>query len=81
VRKTKKALAAAKMIGDNIASRRLGADMTQAALAKKLKVTPVTVGRWERGEQSPDLAYVCDLAKVFGVNWWDILNSTEGKSK
>lgn len=40
---------------------------SQAALAEQLGTTELTVGRWERGERSPQLFYRSKLCELFGM--------------
>src|SRR5690242_1322839 len=40
---------------------------SQAVLAEQLGTTELTVGRWERGERSPQLFYRSKLCELFGM--------------
>ena len=40
---------------------------SQAALAERVGTTELTVGRWERGERSPQLLYRAKLCELFGM--------------
>lgn len=45
---------------------------TQADLASQLRVTPVTVSRWENGVQSPQAYYVHQLCQLFAMTDSDL---------
>lgn len=49
-------------------SARLGHQVTQQEIADKMKVTGVTVGRWENNVKEPDLATIDRLAAVLEVS-------------
>src|SRR5689334_865298 len=42
--------------------------LTQADLARKLGVTDLTIGRWERGEVVPSIYYVKKLCAFFAAS-------------
>ena len=46
-------------------------NMTQSEFAARLQVPLTTLGRYERGINPPDLAFVINLCAVFGIslNW------------
>lgn len=54
-------------IAKNITELRLLNDMTQVELAEKLNYSNKTVSKWERGESTPDISVLVDIADVFGV--------------
>lgn len=56
------------MIGDRIKMLRESANMTQAALAKKLNVTRSCVNAWEIGVSTPSTRFMKELALVFDVS-------------
>ncbi len=58
---------------NNIFGKRLKAlrdaeRLTQAQLAKELKVVPNTISRWETGEYEPSLDQVWIIGRYFGVS-------------
>lgn len=53
------------MISDTIKTLRERANMSQAALAKKLDVTRSSVNAWEMGLSTPTTQYVVGIAKLF----------------
>ena len=56
------------MLGSRIAALRRNAGMSQAALAKRLCVTPSTVGMYEQGRRSPSYDTLIMLSKEFDVS-------------
>lgn len=57
-----------KMIGNKIAQARKEANITQAQLAQFLFISPQAVGKWERGESSPDIVTFNRLSEILGVD-------------
>ena len=55
------------MIGQRIAVLRKNAGMSQAALARSLRVSPSAVGMYEQGRREPPAAILVELARIFGV--------------
>ena len=55
------------MLGERIAALRRDTGMSQAELAKKLGVSPSTVGMSEQGRREPALDTLVELAKLFSV--------------
>lgn len=54
-------------MGENIASLRRAAGLTQELLADRLGVTSQAVSKWERQLSCPDVSLLPAMAKVFGV--------------
>ena len=54
-------------LGANIVMYRKRNGLTQAGLAEKLNYSDKTVSKWERGESSPDIAVLVEIADLFGV--------------
>lgn len=54
-------------IGKKILELRLERHLTQADLARRIKTTPQSVSRWERGEDEPRLPVLSRLAEVMSV--------------
>ena len=55
------------MIGPQIRLLRKEANMTQQELASKLYVSQQAVGKWERGESTPNPETIVAMSKIFGV--------------
>ena len=58
----------AKFIGQKIAEARRKNQLSQAALAHQVSISPQAVGKWERGESMPDIATLNRLAQILGVD-------------
>jgi transcriptional regulator with XRE-family HTH domain len=56
-----------KQIGTRIRRLRKAKDMSQAALAKRARLTRVYITRLESGKQDPSLSTINALAKALGV--------------
>lgn len=54
-------------IGKNIKELRISADLTQRALAYKLRVSVQAVSKWEQERSLPDITLLPDIAKLFSV--------------
>lgn len=61
------------LIGARIKSHRKARNVTQAVLAEALDCEVTTIGRYERGEFSPDGEQLIKLAKFFKVSPIDFL--------
>jgi transcriptional regulator with XRE-family HTH domain len=57
-----------KMIGNKIAEARKKINMSQAQLAQFLFISPQAVGKWERGESSPDIITFNRLSEILEVD-------------
>ena len=57
-----------KIIGNKIANARKKVNMSQAALAQLLFISPQAVGKWERGESVPDIITFSRLAEILNVD-------------
>ncbi len=55
------------IIGKNIAVYRKRCGLTQAELADKLNYSDKAVSKWERGESTPDIITLAQLAEQFGI--------------
>ena len=55
------------IIGKNIAVYRKRCGLTQAGLADKLNYSDKAVSKWERGESTPDIITLAQLAELFGI--------------
>lgn len=56
------------IVAKNIAELRLLNNMTQLELAEKLNYSDKTISKWERGESSPDIGVLVEIAALFGVS-------------
>lgn len=56
------------MIGHRIAALRRDAGMSQAQLAKVLKVSPSAVGMYEQGRREPSVETLAAMAQLFSVS-------------
>lgn len=55
-------------IGNKIAEARKAKNLSQAALAQQLSLSPQAVGKWERGESLPDIVTLDRLARTLDVD-------------
>lgn len=56
------------IVAKNITELRLLNNMTQVELAEKLNYSDKTISKWERGDSSPDIAVLVEIADLFGVS-------------
>jgi transcriptional regulator with XRE-family HTH domain len=56
------------MKGARIAALRRQAGMSQAQLARLLRVSPSAVGMYEQGRREPSADVLVELGKIFGVS-------------
>lgn len=64
-------------IGQNIASYRKKAGMTQEELSEKIGVTAQAISKWENDLSYPDLEIVRNLAGIFGITVDQLLNGED----
>jgi len=57
-----------KMIGNRIAEARKKKNISQAQFAQFLFISPQAVGKWERGESSPDIITFNRLSEILDVD-------------
>jgi uncharacterized protein YjbI with pentapeptide repeats len=57
-----------KMIGNRITEARRKKNISQAQLAQFLFISPQAVGKWERGESSPDIITFNRLSEILDVD-------------
>lgn len=55
------------MLGQRIAVLRRRADMSQAELARRLRISPSAVGMYEQDRRTPSPELLAGMAEVFGV--------------
>lgn len=65
-------------IGDNIASMRRNAGLTQEGLAFQLGISAQAVSKWERGLSCPDLVLLDELAKLLDTSIDRLLTGRDG---
>lgn len=56
------------LVGRRLAEARLAGDLPLREVAERAGVHPRDVGRFERGEQAPPIAYVVFVADAYGVS-------------
>ena len=56
------------IVAKNIYELRKKNNMTQLELAEKLNYSDKTVSKWEKGENSPDITVLVEIANIFGVS-------------
>lgn len=54
-------------LAKNIIELRILNNMTQMELGEKLNYSDKTVSKWERGESSPDISVLVEMAEIFNV--------------
>ncbi len=57
-----------KLIGDKIATARKRTTLSQAELAQQVSISPQAVGKWERGESTPDIMTLNRIAEILNVD-------------
>ena len=62
-----------KQIGANIAAYRKRLHLTQVGLAERLNYSDKAVSKWERGESTPDVQTLVQLADLFEITVNDLL--------
>ncbi|MCI8422362.1 MAG: helix-turn-helix domain-containing protein [Lawsonibacter sp.] len=66
---------------DRIALARKQAGLSQEQLGEKLGVSRQAVSKWEAGQSNPDLTYVAEMCRLFGVSSDWLLLGEEGSEK
>lgn len=56
-----------QLIAANLAAFRKANHLTQAELAEKINYSDKVVSKWERGESTPDVLILHQLAEIYGV--------------
>ena len=56
------------MLGERICLLRQKQGWSQAELAKRLCISPSTVGMYEQGRREPSLSSAVELSRVFGIS-------------
>lgn len=65
--------------GALIRTLRQGKNLTQAALAERMRISDKAVSKWERGLGFPDVSLLPELSKIFGVNPEELLSGELGE--
>ena len=65
------------IIGKNIAAYRKRCGLTQAGLADKLNYSDKAVSKWERGESTPDIITLAQLAEQFGITVTELIQDPD----
>ena len=55
-------------IGKFLKTARKNKHLTQGYVAAQLGVSPQAVSKWERGENLPDIAFLPDIAQIYGID-------------
>ena len=55
-------------LGERIAQARKLAGLSQEQLGDRLGVSRQAVSKWESGQTNPDVAYVAEMCRLFGVS-------------
>lgn len=67
---------------ERIALARKQAGLSQEQLGEKLGVSQQAVSKWESGQNNPDVAYLAEMCRLFGVSsdWLLLGKETEPES-
>ena len=65
------------IIAKNITALRTFNNMTQLDLAEKLNYSDKTISKWERGESSPDISVLVEIANLFSVSLDDLVKDSD----
>ena len=60
-------------VGNNIASKRKGLNLTQEELANRLFVTRQLVSKWENGTGVPSIDDLLNMSEIFGITIEELL--------
>lgn len=66
------------MLGPRIAALRRSANISQAELARRLKISPSAIGMYEQGRREPALNILVQMAEEFGVTTDYLLTGKPG---
>lgn len=58
----------ANILANNLKKYRIAKNITQQALADRLRVSPQSVSKWECAQAVPEIAKLCDLAEILEVD-------------
>ena len=65
------------IVARNITELRIQNNLTQMELAEKLNYSDKTISKWERGESSPDISVLFQIASLFGVSLDRLVSAEE----
>ncbi len=68
------------IIAKNISTLRQMNNMTQTELGEKLNYSDKTISKWERGESTPDISVLVEIASMFGVTLDSLVRSENMKT-
>lgn len=68
-------------IANNIIELRKINNMTQADLAQNLNFTDKTISKWERGESTPDIESLANIAKLFNLTVDELISDEINKTE
>ena len=69
-------------LGERIALARKQAGLSQEQLGAQLGVSRQAVSKWESGQTNPDVAYITELCRLFGVSSdWLLLGKEEAREQ
>ena len=69
-------------LGERIAQARKQAGLSQEQLGEKLGVSRQAISKWESGQTNPDVVYVAELCRLFGVSSdWLLLGMEHAQEK
>ena len=66
-----------KDIAKRLVQLRKQKGLSQEALAERLNLSRQAISKWERGESSPDIENIIQLAKFYEVSFDELLSSDE----
>lgn len=67
-------------VAKNISTLRQMNNMTQTELGEKLNYSDKTISKWERGESTPDISVLVEIASMFGVTLDSLVRSENMKT-
>ena len=69
-------------LGERISLARKQAGLSQEQLGEQLGVSRQAVSKWESGQTNPDVAYIAELCRLFGVSSdWLLLGKEEAREQ
>ena len=63
-----------KIFGENLRDIRTRLKLSRKEVADKINMTEIAYGNYERGQRSPEIEKICELANLLGVTPNDLLN-------
>jgi transcriptional regulator with XRE-family HTH domain len=65
-----------KSFGRFLSHQRIKAKLTQQELADKLYISESAISKWERDVARPDIEFVAELAKIFGITTDELITAS-----